>query len=94
MKTVAITLLALASTASFANVASDELANRTAFSSVASRQAVKDAYLDARRSGTLPVTSDAASLETVTVPKSDEARIEARRQAREAARQRIIHQLI
>lgn len=95
MKTaVVISLLVVAATSSFANPASDELANRTPFQGVLSRQAVQDAYLQARQAGTLPVTGEAASLGTVTVPTNDEARIEARRQAHQAARQRVIHQLM
>ncbi|WP_332813623.1 hypothetical protein [Ramlibacter sp.] len=87
-------LLVATAMSSFANEASDELANRTPYQSVLSRQAVQDAYLAARKAGTLPVTSEAASLQTPTVPENDEARAEARRQALEAARQRVIHELM
>lgn len=94
MKAIAITLLAFAATAALANEAGDELANRSVVQSVASRQAVQQAYEAARRSGTLPVTSEAASLERTEVPANEQARLEARQQAREAARQRVIHELI
>jgi hypothetical protein len=58
MKAVVISVLVFAATASVANEAGDELANRTPFRSTASRQAVQDAYIEARRSGTLPVIAN------------------------------------
>lgn len=94
MKAVLLTLLVFTGTAALANEAGDELANRTAVQSTASRQSVQDAYLAARQAGTLVVTSEAASLGVASVPVNEAARIEARRQAREAAREHVVDELI
>lgn len=94
MKAILLTLLAFTGTAALANEAADELANRTPFVSTLSRQAVQQDYLDARRDGTLPDTSEAASLDVLSVPVNQAARIEARRQARQAAREHVVHELM
>lgn len=94
MKAILLTLLAFTGTAALANEAADELANRTAFVSTLSRPAVQADYLAARRAGTLPLTSEAAAMGVISVPVNEATRDEARRQARQAARQRVVHELI
>jgi hypothetical protein len=94
MKAVLITLLVFAGTAALADDAGQELANRTPFQSVLSRHAVQEAYLTARRDGTLPVTSEAASLAPIVVLGSEQERTQVRLQAREAAKGRIAHELM
>ena len=91
MKAVLLTLLVFTGTAALANEAGDESANRTAFHSTLSRQSVQQEYLAARRDGTLPITSDAASVGVTSVPVNEAARLDARREARQAARQRPVH---
>jgi hypothetical protein len=94
MKAVLITLLVFAGTAALADDAAQELANRTPFRSVQSRQAVQEAYLAAQRDGTLPVTGEAASLDPVVVHGSEQERTQVRLQAREAAKSHIAHELM
>ncbi len=94
MKAVLISLLVFAGTAALADDAAQELANRTPFQSVLSRQSVQEAYLAARRDGTLPVTSEAASLAPVVVVGGEQDRSQARLQAREAAKGHIVHELM
>lgn len=94
MKTILISIALLASASAFANEAPDELANRQAFNGVATRAAVQGAYLHARAAGTLPVTDETASLRTAAPSGWTQARDEVRREARQAARQRVVHQLL
>ncbi len=94
MKAALLTLLVFTGGAALANEAGDELANRAAVQSSLSRQAVQQEYLDARRDGTLPVTSEAASLAVSIVPVNEARRDEVRRQARQAARQHVVHELM
>ena len=62
MKTALISLALLAAAPVFANEAADEQFNRQSFTSVATRAEVQQQFLAAREAGTLPVTSEAASL--------------------------------
>ena len=94
MKTLLISVALLASASAFANEATDERANREAFSGVATRAAVQSEYLHARETGTLAVTDETASLQAPAVSAGVQARDDFRREARQAARQRVIHQLL
>lgn len=94
MKTILISIALLASAAAFANEASDELANRQAFDGVATRAEVQSEYRHARAVGTLPVTDETASLQTPAPAALTQARDDVRREARQAARQRVIHELL
>lgn len=96
MKTllVSIAILASASASAFANEAADERANRETFAGVATRAAVQSAYLHARQTGTLVPTDETASLQAPAVSGGVQARDDVRREARQAARQRVIHQLL
>jgi hypothetical protein len=96
MKTLVVSLMMLGAASAFANEARDDQANRQAFQSATTRAAVQAEYLTARSQGTLPVTSDAASLQVQgpTVSNSSQSRDEVKHQAREAARTRVIHELI
>ena len=94
MKTVLVSLALLACASAFANEAPDERANREAFAGVATRAEVQSDYLHARETGTLPVTDETASLQAPAVPAGVQARDDVRREARQAARQRVIHELL
>ena len=94
MKTVLISIAILASVSAFANEASDERANREVFTGVATRAAVQSDYLHARATGTLAPTGETASLQAPVVFAGEQARDDVRLQARQAARQRVIHELL
>jgi hypothetical protein len=95
MKTVLISLAILASASAFANEAADDRANREAFAGVATRAEVQSGYLHARAAGTLAPTDETASLRAPgAAPDDGQARDEVRREARQAARQRVIHELL
>ena len=79
MKTAIISLALLAAAPVFANEAADELANRQSFTSVTTRAEVRQQYLAARESGTLPATSEAASA-LPAAPSSVTTRAEVRQQ--------------
>lgn len=89
MKTVILSLAMLAAASAFANEAADEQMNRQSFTSTAARAEVRSEYIAARKAGTLPVTSEAASLPTQGVStKSDRDAV--RQEARVASRQRQV----
>lgn len=96
MKILLVSLMMLGAASAFANEAGDDQANRQTFQSATSRAAVQAEYLTARSQGTLPDTSEAASLQVQgpTVPNSAQTRAEVKQQARQAARKRVIHELI
>lgn len=94
MKTALISLAILASASAFANEAADDRANREAFAGVATRAEVQSEYLHARQTGTLTVTDETASLQAPARFDSVQAREDVRLQARQAARQRVIHELL
>ena len=96
MKTLAVSIMILGAATAFANEAADDRANRQTFESATTRAAVQAEYLTARAQGTLPVTSEAASLQVQgpIVPGSALSRAEVRHEARQAARTRVIHELI
>ncbi|NKE68492.1 hypothetical protein RAMLITH_21980 [Ramlibacter sp. RBP-2] len=94
MKTVLISLAILASASAFANEAADDRANREAFAGVATRAEVQSGYLRARAAGTLVPTDETASLRAPAAPDGGQARDDVRREARQAARQRVIHELL
>ncbi|HEY0884946.1 MAG TPA: hypothetical protein VGE20_06680 [Ramlibacter sp.] len=94
MKTVLISLAILASASAFANEAADDRANREAFAGVATRAEVQSEYLHARTAGTLVPTDETASLRAPAAPAGGQARDDVRREARQAARQRVIHELL
>lgn len=87
MKHVTFIIASLAAAAAFANDASEELLNRQpTFRSTMTRAEVQAEYLDARRSGTLPLVGEAASQASPTVAGQadrnrvrDEARMASRR---------------
>jgi hypothetical protein len=68
MKNVLISILLLSAGAAFANEAGDEQVNRAAFDGQRTRAEVRAEYLGARTAGTLPVTSEAASLQAPAAP--------------------------
>ena len=88
-----IALFLLTSAAAFANEAADEQANRTAFIGSASRAEVQAEYLRARAQGQLPDTSEAAALASPAIP-SVRSRQAVRAEAVQAARTRVVHELI
>lgn len=94
MKTVLISLAILASASAFANEAADDRANREAFAGVATRAEVQSDYLQARAAGTLAPTDETAALRTPAAPRAGQPRDDVRREARRAARQRVIHELL
>lgn len=93
MKTAVLSLMMLAAASAFANEAADDRANRQTFQSATTRAAVQAEYLTARSQGTLPDTSDAASLRTQR-PTVSKSRTQVRQEARQAAREHVIHELI
>ncbi len=94
MKILLASIAILASASAFANEAGDERANREAFQGAATRAEVQSAYLHARAAGTLVPTGEAAALQPAVVPTSVQAREDVRREARQAARQRVVHELL
>ena len=96
MKTVVLSLMMLGAASAFANEAADDQVNRQVFQSVTTRAAVQAEYLTARSQGTLPVTSEAASLQVLgpTVSSSSQSRAKVKHEARQAARTRVIHELL
>ena len=87
MKTLILSLSMLVAASAFANEAADERMNRQPFTSTASGAEVRAEYIAAREAGTLPVTSEAASLATPALAaEADRAAV--RQQARFAARNR------
>jgi len=94
MKTLTATLLLLAAGTAFANEAADEFANRQFFAGTAARATVSAEFLAARAGGTLPPTGESASLSSPTVRDGVRSREDAQRQARQAARQRVVHELM
>lgn len=89
MKTVILSLALLAAASAFANEAADEQMNRQSFTSTATRAEVRSEYIAARQAGTLPVTSEAASLVTQAVSTRSDRDV-VRQEARVAARQRQV----
>lgn len=89
-----ISLLLLGSATAFANEAADDQANRAAFAGGATRAEVTAAYLDARAQGALPDTSEAASLQTQRPAAQARSREAVRAEAVQAARIRVVHELI
>lgn len=94
MKTVLISLALLASASAFANDAADDRANREVFRGIATRAEVRSEYLHARQAGTLVPTDETASLRTPAAPAGGQARDGVRREARQAARQHVVHELL
>lgn len=94
MKTVLISLAILASASAFANEAADDRANRESFAGGATRAEVQSEYLHARAEGTLAPTDETASLHAPAPATGAQARDDVRREARQAARQRVIHELL
>jgi hypothetical protein len=96
MKTFLVSLMMLGAASAFANEAADEQHNRQTFQSVTTRAAVQTDYLAARSNGTLPVTSEAASLQVQapTGAKSSPSRADVKLEARQAARTRVIQESI
>lgn len=86
----------LGAATAFANEAADERHNRLAFQGATARAAVQADYLAARANGTLPDTGETASLRAQTPmgPAGTVSRDDARREARVAARTRVIHESI
>lgn len=89
MKTVILSLAMLAAAPAFANEAADEQMNRQSFAGTATRAEVRSEYIAARQAGTLPVTSEAASLVSQAVSTKID-RDAVRQEARVAARQRQV----
>lgn len=96
MKTLLVSLMMLGAATAFANEAADEQHNRQTFQSATTRAAVQADYLTARSTGTLPVTSEAASLQVQasTVANSSVSRADVKLEARLAARTRVIQESI
>ena len=96
MKTLIASLIMLGATSAFANEAADEQHNRQTFQGGTTRAAVQADYLTARSNGTLPVTSEAASLQVQapTAATSSVSRTDVKREARAAARTRVIQESI
>lgn len=92
MKNSIITLLLLTSAAAFANEAGDELSNRTAAAGERTRAEVKAEVLRARAQGTL-ASGDYAGNATQAAAGL-RARSEVRAEAVQAARVRVVHELI
>lgn len=86
----------LGAATAFANEAADERHNRLAFQGATTRAAVQADYLAARANGTLPDTGETASLRTPapTGAASTVSRDDVKREARVAARTRVIHEPI
>lgn len=94
MKTVLISLAILASASAFANEAADDRANREAFTGAATRAEVQSGYVHARAAGALVPTDETAALRAPAAPAGAQPRDDVRREARQAARQRVIHELL
>ena len=85
-----IAILLLSSAAAFANEAADEQANRTAFAGSMTRAEVKAATLQAKAEGKLHFDEYAASQQKAS--GYARSRAEARGEAIQAARTRVIHE--
>lgn len=92
MKNSIIALLLLTSAAAFANEAGDERSNRTAPAGERTRAEVKAEVLRARAQGTL-ASGDYAGNATQAA-FGDRARSDVRAEAVQAARVRVVHELI
>jgi hypothetical protein len=92
MKKPVIALLLLASSAAFANEAGDELANRTPFAGERSRAEVQAEVANARSAGTLGINEYALNMPQAL--QSGRSRGDLRAEAVQAARVRVIHELI
>lgn len=88
-----LSLLLLASAGAFANEAGDELANRAVTTGDRTRAVVKAEVLNARQAGTLGLNEYQANQQPAVsgLPRS---RAEARAEAVQAARTRIVHELM
>jgi hypothetical protein len=93
MKKIIISTLLLSAFSAFANEAGDEMHNRAAFQGAFARAEVSGDYLRARSAGALIDTSEAASQKSQAVNLSA-PRGSLRDQAVQAARTRIIHELM
>lgn len=94
MQKVILSMLMLSAASVFANEAADDQANRAVFAGGQTRAEVKAEYLRAKTGGTLADTSEAASLQPITPQGNGRSRAEARAEAVQAARTRVIHELI
>lgn len=92
MKNSIIALFLLTSAAAFANEAADERSNRTAAAGERTRAEVKAEVLRAQAQGEL-ATGDYAGNATQSAT-GERARTEVRTEAVQAARLRIVHELI
>lgn len=93
MNRIIISTLLLSAFSAFANDASDDLRNRAAFQSELTRAEVRGDYLRAKSAGTLADTSEAASQKSQAIGQSA-PRGSLRDQAVQAARTRIVHELM
>ena len=93
MKKSILSLLLLTSFSAFANEAGDDLANRTFAEGDRTRAEVKAEVLNAQKAGTLGFNEYQANQQPLAQGPS-RSRAEARAEAVEAARTRVIHELI
>lgn len=92
MKTSLLAILLLASGASYANEAVDEAANRAAFGAERSRAEVKAEFQAAKQAG--HVSMNDYELQRPAAAQGVRSRSDARAEAVQAARTRVIHEQI
>jgi hypothetical protein len=93
MNKIIISALLLSTFSAFANEAGDEMQNRAAFQGDLTRAEVRGDYLRAKSAGALIDTSEAASQKSQAIGQSGPGG-SLRDQAVQAARTRIVHELL
>jgi hypothetical protein len=94
MKKTILSILLASSFGAFANEAGDELQNRPQFQGERTRAEVRAEFLNAKAAGTLIDTSEAASQRPQGPIASDRSRASVKVEAVQAARTRVIHELL
>jgi hypothetical protein len=94
MKKTLLSLVLLSSFGAFANEAGDELHNRAQFLGERTRAEVRSEFLNAKAAGALIDTSEAASQQSQAPATSDRSRASVKVEAFQAARTRVVHELL
>jgi hypothetical protein len=94
MKKTLLSILLVSSFGAFANEAGDELQNRSRFQGERTRAEVRAEFLNAKAAGTLIDTSEAASQQSLLPTVSELSRASVKFEAIQAARTRVVHELL
>jgi hypothetical protein len=94
MKKTILSILLASSFGAFANEAAEELQNRSQFQGERTRAEVRAEFMNAKAAGTLIDTSEAASQESQGLVESDRSRASVKVEAVQAARTRVVHELL